>query len=132
MKNQHFTQDALLTSTGPGEFRVTFKGVEYLPTRNADAMGALLFGLRPKGIKFDCNEPPQEFLQLAGDRGYALHCYANRGRSAEDNKLLSTSVVTQQIAAEVDAAVALAPTAKDRKRTRELIVENLGPDSAVR
>jgi len=56
---KHFKEDVLLSETENGTYQLEFKGVKYRPTDNPTSAGVLLFGLRPKGIRFDCKTNPE-------------------------------------------------------------------------
>jgi hypothetical protein len=122
----HFPRDVLLTSVGD-KFQLSFDGVDYLPTSNPTAAGALLFGLRPAGIKFSCDQSPDTFMWLASQAGYILHKFANgETHAVDDSELLPMADLLEWIA----SATALAPTLESALAAHNLIVENLGPRCA--
>lgn len=123
MKTGDFKEDALLTQVGPGEYKISFKGIEYLPTKRPEVLGALLFGLKPKGLRFEnCGQHPGVFLQIATKAGYALHLHANRKRLAAPEPIPGKTLLEI-----VGDAVALAPNPDAADTARALILENLGP-----
>ena len=115
------TKVALLKSVGD-KFQVIFDGVEYLPSGNANAVGALLFGLRPRNIECDCNRHPVLFLQQAEKAAQALRLYAN--------KALGESCTEAEIERSIEAATALAPTPETALIAHNMIIEDLGPSCA--
>ena len=125
---KHFTRDVLLTQTAPGTFKITFGGVEYLPTNDPTKAGALLFGLRPKGIQFQCSEDPGVFLHLATRAGHILHLYANGSRMMHDG---TERISREDLLKRIADAVSLAPTPETAAKAKALILENLGPNSGI-
>lgn len=121
----HFTEDAVLTGGDGGLFQIEFKGVKYRHTGAAIAVGVLLFGLRPRNVKFACSQDPELFMQKAIVAGHTLDWQANPHKSSTDWDPLQDE--TLQIW--VDAAVALAPNDASAAEARRLIVENLGPNA---
>jgi hypothetical protein len=128
MQSNHFTRDVLLTQTDPGTFKIAFDGVEYLPTDNPMKMGVLLFGLRPKGIQFQCSEDPGGFLHFATRAGHILHLFANGSRTMPDGMERISRVELLRWIAD---AVSLAPTPETAAKAEALILENLGPNSGI-
>ena len=116
---KHFTKVAQLGNVG-NSFQLSFDGIRYLPTDNARAIGFLLFGLRPAGIEFDCNRNPTVLLQAAHAAGLSMHNHATRIQLVPDKTL----------AGWIQEATSLAPNDKQAMNVYNLIVDNLGPDSA--
>lgn len=116
---EHFTKIAHLSNIG-SKFQFNFDGIVYLPTVAGHAAGFLLFGLRPAGIEFHCTRNPALFLQEAKTAGLSMHRHANRIQLAPEKTLRSW----------IGAAVALAPNEEQARNVYNMIVENLGPDSA--
>jgi hypothetical protein len=119
----HFTDDVTLTGGVGGLFQIEFKGVRYQPTDDTTAAGVLLFGLRPKGIRFSCAQDPEPFMQGAAAAGYKLHFHANRHKMAEG----MSQIPGETLETWIDSAVALAPDTDSQVEARRLILENLGP-----
>ncbi|OOG58062.1 hypothetical protein [Polaromonas sp. C04] len=120
----HFTKKATLTTPEPDKFQVEFNGVRYKPTDDARAVGVLLFGLRPKGISFECNRDPSVFLYFAQHVAAMLHSHANGDKVRLDGR---RRVSLEDLRKWVNDAVALAPDEESAIRARALINENLGP-----
>jgi len=121
---KHFKEDVLLSETENGTYQFQFKGVKYRPTDNPTAAGVLLFGLRPKGIRFHCKTNPESFMFLAQHAGHILHLHANGDKVTLDGQRRLTLA---DLSRWVNEAVALAPDASRAEEVRALIDENLGP-----
>ena len=120
----HYTEDALLQEATPFNYQITFKEVIYRPTAEPEVLGTLLFGLRPRGIRFYVRENFSAFFQHVTFKAHVLHLHAN-GKKWDANglRLITTDVLREW----VNAAVALAPDAVSAGQARKLIDENLGP-----
>ncbi len=120
----HYIEDALLREVSSLNFQLTFKNVTYGPTDDPEALGTLLFGLRPRGLRVDCQENRSAFLHRTVLKAQVLHLHANR-------KVWDTTgvgrVALEDLRAWVQAAVRLAPDAESAGQARRLIDENLGP-----
>lgn len=121
---EHFKEDVLLSETEDGTYQLAFKGVRYKPTDNPTAAGVLLFGLRPKGIKFRCKGSPETFMFLAQHAAHILHLHANGDKVTLDGQ---RRIAPTDLHEWVNAAVALAPDEHNAEIARTLIDENLGP-----
>jgi hypothetical protein len=121
----HFTEDATLAGGDGGLFQIEFKGVQYRHTGAAIAVGVLLFGLRPRGVKFACSQDPETFMQRAIATGHSLDWQANPHKLPADREPVPAKILQMW----VDAAVALAPNDASAAEARRLIVENLGPNA---
>jgi hypothetical protein len=121
---EHFKDDALLSETENGTYQLVFKGVSYRPTDNPTAAGVLLFGLRPKGIKFRSKHSPEIFMSLAQHAAHVLHLHANGDKVALDGQ---RRIASADLHEWVNAAVALAPDERTAEAARTLVNENLGP-----
>jgi hypothetical protein len=119
----HFTEDATLAGGDGGLFQIEFKAVQYLPTDSATAAGALLFGLRPRGVTFACTQDPELFMLKAIAAGYSLEWQANPHKLPAGQEPAPAKILRQW----VDAAVALAPDEASAAEARQLIIERLGP-----
>ena len=123
---KHFKEDVLLRETENGTYQLTFKGVSYRPTDNPTAAGALLFGLRPKGIRFGCKRSPEKFMPLAQHAAHILHLHANGDKLTLGGQ---RRIAVVDLHEWVNADVALAPDEHTAEAARNLINENLGPYS---
>lgn len=121
---EHYTEDVLLSEPKPGAYQLKFKGICYKPTNNPTAVGVLLFGLRPKGIRFQCNSNPGTFMLLAHHAAHILHLHANGDRVTLDGH---RRIALANLHEWVNDAVALAPDESSAEAARKLINENLGP-----
>ena len=121
---KHFKEDVLLSETENGTYHLVFKGVKYRPTDNPTAAGVLLFGLRPRGIRFKCNTNPQTFMFLAQQAAHILHLHANGDKVTLDGQRRLTLA---DLNSWVNEAVALAPDGLAAEEVRAWIDENLGP-----
>jgi hypothetical protein len=121
---EHFKDDVLLSDPEHGTYQLVFKGVSYRPTDNPTAAGVLLFGLRPKGIKFTCKRSPEKFMSLAQHAAHILHLHANGDKVKLDGH---RRIAPTDLREWVNAAVALAPDEHNSEIARKLINENLGP-----
>jgi hypothetical protein len=119
----HFTEDATLTGGDGGLFQIEFKGVKYRQTPAAIAVGVLLFGLRPRGVKFACSQDPEPFMQKSIATGHAMDWQANPHKMPAGREPVPAKILQMW----VDAAVALAPDDATAAEARRLIIENLGP-----
>lgn len=119
----HFTEDAVLTGGDGGLFQIEFKGVKYRHTGAAIAVGVLLFGLRPRGVKFACSQDPEAFMQRAIATGHSLDWQANPHKMPAGREPVPAKILQMW----VDAAVTLAPDEDTEAEARRLIIENLGP-----
>lgn len=123
MKN--FSQEAFLTQQhGDSRYQITFKGITYKPTANANALGALLFGLQPAGVRFDCKTDPKYFMYFARHAALILHLRANGPRPTLE-KL--KRVPLSDIKCWVTEAASLAPTDALARDVKALIDATLGP-----
>lgn len=121
---EHFTDDVLMRETEYGTYQLVFKGVSYRPTDNPTAAGVLLFGLRPKGIRFECKTNPQVFMFHAQHAAHILHLHANGDKVTLDGHRRLTLADLHNW---VNEAVALAPDWYAAEAARKLVNENLGP-----
>jgi hypothetical protein len=121
---KHFKEDVLLSETENGTYQLVFNGVRYRPTDNPTAAGVLLFGLRPKGIKFRCKRSPENFMSQAHHAAHILHLHANGDKLPLDGQ---RRIAVADLHEWVNAAVALAPDEHNAEAARTLINENLGP-----
>ena len=119
----YFTEDATLTGGDGGLFQIEFKGVKYRQTPAAIAVGVLLFGLRPRGVKFACSQDPEPFMQKSIATGHAMDWQANPHKMPAGREPVPAKILQMW----VDAAVALAPDDATAAEARRLIIENLGP-----
>ena len=125
---KHYTEDVTLSEPELGSYQLVFKGVHYKPTVSPIAVGVLLFGLRPRGIKFLCKTNPQVFISNAHQAAQMLHLHANRHKlSGKSRKYLALEDLHKW----VSDAVALAPDEDSAELARALINENLGPYAYV-
>jgi hypothetical protein len=107
-------------------FQLSHDGIDYLPTNSANATGALLFGLRPRGIHFEWNQSFKRFMQQVQTAAWALHMYAHRECvGSEFQKDVEVEMMTL-----IAEATALAPTPETAVIAHNLIVKNLGPACA--
>ena len=121
---EHYKVDVLLCEPTNGSYQLFFKGVGYRPTDNPTAAGVLLFGLRPRGIKFKCKSNPEGFIFLAQQAAHILHLHANGDKVTSDGQ---RRVPLDDLHRWVTDAVALAPDEESAQSVRDLINENLGP-----
>ncbi len=121
---EHYKVDVLLCEPTKGSYQLFFKGIGYKPTDNPTAAGVLLFGLRPRGIKFKCKSNPECFISLAQGAAYMLHLHANRYKVSADGP---RQLTLEKLHEWVNDAVALAPDDESAQSARDLINENLGP-----
>lgn len=121
---EHYTEDVTLSEPELGSYQLAFKGVVYRPTVNPTAVGVLLFGLRPRGIKFACKTNPEMFIYQAQRAAHILHLHANRYTVSPDG---DRQLTLGKLHEWVNDAVALAPDEKAADTSRSLIIENLGP-----
>lgn len=121
----HVTDDAVLTGGDGGLFQIQFKGVKYRHTGAAIAVGVLLFGLRPRGVKFACSQDPETFMQRAIATGHSLDWQANPHKMPAGREPVPAKTLQMW----VDAAIALAPDEASAVEARRLIVKNLGPNA---
>lgn len=123
----HYIVDARMTESSPGSFQLSFKGVDYLPTADATAAGVLLFGLRPRGVRFVVQGSATDMFEyFALHAAYILHLHANGDRTTADGQ---RRVPLEDLHRWVELGVALAPTADTAIDARRLINENLGPSA---
>lgn len=121
---KHFCEDIALGEPEPGRYQFTFKRVVYSATRDPIAAGVLLFGLRPRGIKFDCNSNPQSFLHFAYHTARILDLHANGDKLGPDGQRRLT---LEELNHWVNLAVSLSPNDIVALEVRALVDENLGP-----
>ena len=121
---EHYKVDVLLCEPTKGSYQLFFKGIGYKPTDNPTAAGVLLFGLRPRGIKFKCKSNPESFIFLAQHAAYIMHLHANGDKVTSDGQ---RRVPLADLHRWVNDAVALAPDEESAQSARDLINENLGP-----
>jgi hypothetical protein len=121
---EHYKVDALLCEPSPGTYQLFFKGVSYCPTDNPTAAGVLLFGLRPRGIKFKCIGNPEAFMVAAQQAAHVLHMHANGDKMTLEGK---RRLPLLDLHRWVNDATALAPDEEASDAARVLINENLGP-----
>jgi hypothetical protein len=116
-----------MTESSPGSFKLSFKGVDYLPTADATAAGVLLFGLRPRGVRFVAKGLTTDMFQyFALHAAYILHLHANGDLRTADGQ---RRVPLEDLHRWVELGVALAPTADTAIDARRLINESLGPSA---
>jgi hypothetical protein len=116
-----------MTESSAGSFQLSFKGVDYLPTDNATAAGVLLFGLRPRGVRFVVQGSATDMFEyFALHAAYILHLHANGDRTTADGQ---RRVPLEDLHRWVELGVALAPTEDTAIDARRLINENLGPSA---
>ena len=119
-----YKEEVFLTEPTDDMFAISFRGINYLPTDNATALGVLLFGLRPAGINFKCKSDMAVPMHLAQHAAYILHLHANGDRIMHDG---TRRVPLEDLHRWVASAVALAPNAESADWTRKAIDEALGP-----
>lgn len=121
---EHYTENVTLSEPERGSYELVFKGVVYKRTANPTAVGVLLFGLRPRGIRFVCKTNPEMFIYQAQRAALMLHLHANRYKVLPDGP---RQLTLEKLHGWVNDAVALAPDDESAQSARASIDENLGP-----
>ena len=121
----HFTHDVTIQEISRNQYQVIFKGVTYGPTRNLTAIGVLLFGLRPQGVRYDFMAAPNTTMWLIQHAAHILHLHANGDRVTLDGQRRAEK---EDLERWIAGAVELAPDEQAAGEVRRLIIENLGPD----